>query len=84
MAPAHHVEVRLQPGPGITWWKAVEVATGASGYRMLEMQDRRSAGAAIPLAELDTSRPVRFWKAKAFGAHTRLGYTWDVVRHLPG
>jgi Astacin (Peptidase family M12A) len=74
----------LSPASGLDWWKAIEVPIGGGGYRMFQMQDNNSDGGTIPRAELDSSRPIRFWKAKAFGVHTRLGYTWDVLTALPG
>lgn len=78
------VSFQLAPASGLTWWKAIEIPVGASGYRMFEMQDGASAGGGISTSEIDKSRPIRFWKAKAFGVHTRLGYTWDVLTALPG
>jgi hypothetical protein len=51
---------------------------------MFEMQDGRSASGTIARADIDVSRPIRFWKVKTFGVHTRLGYTWDVLTALPG
>jgi len=78
-----NVDFQLQPAGGLTWWKAIEVPTGAGGYRMLQMQDGRSDGATLARAEIDVSRPMRFWKAKAFGVHTKLSYTWDILTALP-
>lgn len=84
VVPDDVVEFRLQPGANITWWKAIEVPINAGGYNMLEIQDGRSTDARINVATLDQSRPMRFWKAKAFGIHTLLGYRWDVLQALPG
>jgi hypothetical protein len=81
---SNDVEFRLFAASGLTWWKAIQVPVSASSYRMLEIQDGSSAAQTIPLTDLDTSRPMRFWKAKLFGVHTQLGYTWDVVQALPG
>lgn len=78
----NYVEFRLNAASGLTWWKAIEVPVGG-GYQMLEIQDGGSAAQTIPLSLLDTSRPIRFNKAKLFGAHTRLSYTWDVIWALP-
>jgi serralysin len=74
----------LSAASGLTWWKAFEVPVGASDYRMLEIWDGNSASETIPQADIDTSRPMRFWKAKMFGIHTLLWYTWDVMTALPG
>ena len=81
---ANEVEFHLAAASGIDWWKAIEVPTGGGDYRMLEIQDGSSKTEQITHSDLDASRPVRFWKAKTFGVHTRLGYTWDVISALPG
>jgi Astacin (Peptidase family M12A) len=78
------VQFNLDARPPITWWKAIEVPIDAGQYRMLEIQDGRSALAVIARSSLDQSRPIRFWKAKFLGVHTRLDYTWDVLSALPG
>lgn len=80
---ADSVEFRLRPAGSVTWWKGVEVPVGGGAYRMVEMQDAKSASAILRRTEIDTGRPMRFWKAKLFGAHTRLGYTWDILGSLP-
>ena len=81
---AAEVEFRLAPASGLTWWKAIQVPVGASGYRLFEMQDGRSAGGSLRRADIDVGRPLRFWKAKQFGRHTLLPFTWDVLSALPG
>jgi len=73
----------LDAASGLTWWKAIEVPVGGSGYQMLQMQDGGSDSGTIARADLDVSRPIRFHKAKIFGIHTRLDYTWDVLTALP-
>jgi serralysin len=83
VASGDAVEFSLTPASGLTWWKAIEVPVGSSGYQMFQMQDGNNAAGAIARSELDVSRPIRFWKAKAFGIHTRLNYTWDVLTALP-
>jgi hypothetical protein len=84
VAAGTDVEFRLAAASGLKWWKAIEVPVGGSNYRMLQIQDGATASETIPLADIDVSRPQRFWKAKAFGVHTRLNFTWDVLRALPG
>ncbi|MFF3445146.1 M12 family metallopeptidase [Streptosporangium sp. NPDC002721] len=74
----------LAPAAGLTWWKAIEVPVGAGEYHMLEMENGDSAEAVLARADVDNSRPLRFWKAKEFGIHRRLDYTWDIVGALPG
>jgi hypothetical protein len=74
----------LSAASGLTWWKAIEIPVGATGYQMLQIQDGKSTSESIGKADIDTSRPIRFWKAKGLGVHTRLSYTWDVLTALPG
>jgi len=78
------VEFALAPASQIDWWKAIEVPVGQGEYRMFQMENGSTGSGAIPRAEVDGSRPLRFWKAKGFGVHTRLTYTWDVLQALPG
>lgn len=82
--PTDKVRFELRPGNGITWWKSIKVPVGGSGYTELQMQDGRSAIQDLDRSAMDNSRPVRFSKAKMFGAHTMLGYTWPVMPALPG
>ena len=84
MVPADVVGFVLQPASGLNWWKAIEVPVGADGYKTFEMQDGHSDSGLLARSILDNSRPIRFGKAKVFGLHTRLGYTWDVISALPG
>lgn len=79
----NNVEFRLSPASGITWWKAIDVPIGASGYHRLEMQDGHSANAVLPRDQIDNARPIRFAKAKFLGRHTGLSFTWDVLAALP-
>jgi serralysin len=81
-AASEQVEFALNLASGLTWWKAIEIPVGAGGYSMFEMG--RTESGSIPVSEIDTSRPIRFWKAKGFGVHTLLDYTWDVLTALPG
>jgi hypothetical protein len=78
------VQFRLAAPSRIDWWKAVEIPVGASDYRMLEIQDGSTAEQTIPTSDLDVSRPMRFHKAKFLGVRVLLGFTWDVIRALPG
>lgn len=76
-----NVEFSLELASGLSWWKGIEVPIGGSGYRLFEIGG--SASGAVAVADLDVSRPIRFHKAKVFGVHTLLAYTWDVVPALP-
>ena len=82
--PVDKVRFELRPGSNITWWKSIKVPVGGSGYSELQMQDGSSAIQDLDRSSIDNSRPIRFSKAKTFGAHTLLGYTWSVIPALPG
>ncbi len=78
------VHFLLSPGSTVTWWKSIEVPVGGNAYQALEIHDRVSADRLLDKISLDSSRPIRFNKAKFLGVHTLLGYRWDVISALPG
>jgi len=78
------VGLNLTAASGLTWWKAFQVPIGAADYKLCQMQNGAGASGTVPRSSLDSSRPIRFHKAKLFGVHTMLGYTWDVTPALPG
>lgn len=78
------VHFLLRPGSTVTWWKSIQVPIGANQYAELQIQDGGSSDRVIDKVSLDSSRPIRFNKAKEFGIHRLLGYTWDVISALPG
>jgi serralysin len=78
------VHFLLRPGNTVTWWKSIQVPIGANQYAELQIQDGGSTDRVIDKVSLDSSRPIRFSKAKGLGVHTLLGYRWDVISALPG
>lgn len=78
------VKVRLFPGATITWWKSVRVPIVGGAYSEIEIQDRSNNEREFEVTQLDTTRPLRFSKAKLFGVHTGLNYSWPVLPALPG
>ncbi|MBN8674096.1 MAG: hypothetical protein J0L56_08180 [Chitinophagales bacterium] len=78
------VEFVLQPGPGITWWKAIDIPLNEISYRRLEIQNGSSNNAIINTYLLFNSKPILFNKAKILGIHTRLNYGWPVLPALKG
>lgn len=78
------VQFNLSAPTRIDWWKAIEVPTQGGGFTMLQIQDRSRASHDMAVSQMDTSRAMRFWKAKEFGVHRRLGYTWNVLDAIPG
>jgi serralysin len=78
------IEFVLQPGSGITWWKAIDIPLNEISYRRLEIQNGSSNNAIINTPLLFNSKPIVFNKAKMLGIHTRLNYSWPVLPALKG
>jgi hypothetical protein len=76
--------VRVGTGGPVNWWKSIKIPIVGNGQ--IEVQTG-GIGAetrqTIPGVILDSSRPIRFAKAKFLGVHTDLGFTWDIMRALP-
>lgn len=69
----------LRLGAGLTWWKSIGIPTLGGGYIDIEAHDALSGEAVVAMDQIDTNRPLRFAKAKFFGVHTPLGYTWPML-----
>ncbi len=76
--------VRVGTGGPVNWWKSVKIPVVGNGN--IEIQTG-GIGAetrqTLPGAILDTTRPIRFAKAKFLGVHTELGFTWNIMPALP-
>ena len=72
----------LRLGPNVTWWKSIQIPTQGNSYVELEAQDREAGDTTMGAADFDPTRPIRFKKAKVFGVHTGLDFTWDVMPAL--
>lgn len=87
------IDFRIEPGKGlpgavlfdfrlaqpVTWFKAISVPVGASEVAYIGVQEGQTRSWPVPYANIDRSRPIRFTKAKLFGVHTLLPFTWDVM-----
>lgn len=76
------IEFTLAPGTApngnlITWWKKIAVPVIGNGEVGLEMQDGFSSTKTVLAANIDKARGIGFGKAKMFGVHTGLNYTWN-------
>lgn len=78
------VTFALHPGSNVTWWKSIKVPVGGSDYSEIQIENGSSSEFDIRRSDMDNSRPIRFSKAKLFGSHTMLDYSWDVLPALPG
>jgi hypothetical protein len=83
------VRFKLSPGAIVTGWKLIEIPIEGDKYQPLQI-NATGLDPALPSdqvldkAKLDSSRPIRFNKAKFLGFHTLLDYRWDVIQALPG
>ncbi len=87
------VHFTLSPGSTVTWWKMIEVPIEGSEYIKLRINrglfdpptpPEENPDRLIHKVSLDSSRPIRFNKAKFLGVHTLLDYRWDVISALRG
>ena len=79
----------LEPGRDqnnniITWWKKIAIPLKGGVEAGMEMQDGYSANLTLSMAGIDETKGIAFGKAKLFGVHTRLGYTWKVWPAIRG
>jgi len=53
-------------------------------HSLISAENRKVISVRIPVAEIDKSKGIAFWKAKLLGVHTLLNYQWKVWESLPG
>ena len=64
--PPEKIQIVLQLGSGVTWWKGLQ----ASEIVLCQCQDTQHYSATQVNYDEFSQRTFTFWKAKAFGAHT--------------
>lgn len=91
VVPANAIEFNMRPGidnagKPITGWKQIGIPLKAGGEnRELQLlQDGKATRQTILVSDIDDTRGFSFAKAKMFGVHTGLGFTWNVWQALPG
>ena len=96
VVPADQVEFRLEFGQTngnmVSWWKQIGIPLTNNREKLMEILNHSLipaenipiAEVQIPLNEIEKNKGIRFWKAKAFGVHTPIGYQWNVLPALPG
>jgi hypothetical protein len=94
--PADQIEFVLElgdmNGKAVTWWKKIEVpltnnrtsGLWVQNHSLIPSENRKNFSVQLPFADLNTQAPIAFWKAKILGVHTKLNFTWDVLRALKG
>jgi uncharacterized protein with LGFP repeats len=78
------IQLTLNAGPGISWWKAVRLWSPTQGDLLAEAwteDGHTSTTISIPALEVESSnRFLQFKKAKAFGVHTGMYWLGRVDR----
>jgi serralysin len=94
--PEDQVEFTLALGTknnrNVTWWKQIAVPlTGnretklwVQNHSLIPAENRTTITQRIPVAEIDKTKGMAFWKAKLLGVHTLLNYKWNVWEAIPG
>ena len=86
------LELGKKDNIAVTWWKQISIPLKNNRKQELWVQNHSLIAsenitwrnALINLSDLDKANGIAFWKAKAFGVHTLLGYRWNVLSALPG
>ena len=75
------IQIGIQLGPNVTWWKGVELN---GGQILAQAQDNQFANfGEIPLTTLQGSL-LHLWKAKLFGTRTDIYVIDDALLHMQG
>ena len=75
------IRVVLRLGPGLTWWKMVEL-TRFDGERLTtaEVHDQHTLAECAAGVTPGEARKLVLWKAKAFGIHTPMYVLLDLAQ----
>lgn len=96
VVPSDKIEFILELGKrnnkAVTWWKQITIPMTNNRKKELWVQNHSLipsenitwANALINVNEIDKANGIAFWKGKAFGVHTLLGYRWNVLSAIPG
>jgi hypothetical protein len=85
----HEVDFILEPGIDhygnwITWWKKIGIPLKGGVEEGLEIENRSVSNKKIPIALIDQTKGISFWKAKFLGIHTLLEFKWNVLPAIAG
>ena len=93
---ADKVEFTLSLGEAnnkkVTWWKQVtipmnnntETGLWVQNHSLIKEENRTTITIQVPDADINKNNGISFWKAKFLGAHTLLGYKWNVLQAIKG
>jgi serralysin len=76
----------------VTWWKQIgvprtnntETLLWVQNHSLIANENRTSVTVQIPVNEIDSNKPVSFWKGKLLSIHTQLGFKWNVLPAIKG
>ena len=79
-------------GRTVSWWKQIGIPAPNNKETLIEIlnhsliasENKPSATVQIPISQINSQKPIRFWKAKALGVHTLIGYQWNILPALRG
>ena len=82
------IEFILEPGStngkSVTWWKSIGIPSKGGVDIDMDIENGSVSNKKIPVAIIDNTKGISFWKAKIFGVHTLLGYKWNALPALIG
>ena len=86
------LELGKRNSKAVTWWKQITIPMTNNRKKELWVQNHSLipsenitwANAVINVNEIDKANGIAFWKGKALGFHTLLGYRWNVLSAIPG
>ena len=86
------LELGKRNNVAVTWWKQISIPLRnnrkqelwVQNHSLIASENLTWTNALINVNDLDKANGIAFWKAKAFGVHTLLGYRWNVLSALPG
>lgn len=96
VVPADVVEFTLELGQlnnkKVTWWKQVgipkpngsETLLWVQNHSLIASENRTTITMQVPVADIDFTKGISFWKAKMLGVHTLLPYKWNVLPAIKG
>ena len=73
-----HIRIGLQLGPGVFWWKGIQL----DEIIVCQCQDSQNYSVSQVSYQVFKDRNLNLWKAKAFGAHTPMYTITDSVQKM--
>lgn len=68
----------------VTWWKKIGIPSKGAVEIDMEIENGSVSNKKIPVAIIDETKGISFWKAKLLGVHTLLNSKWNVLPAIIG